>query len=74
MARPFKQRESYLSDAAFLNRCAQAVENDNRRPLKWKQEVINHLKAASILMLNAPEVETEAKPKGDTTDGHKTRS
>lgn len=53
--RPFKQRRSYVNDAAFINRITLAVENDDSRPVKWRNELIAKLKEASIMMLQAPQ-------------------
>lgn len=55
MARNFRPRVSYTADAGFLNRLCRAVEEDKTRPATWKAELLTHLKAASILMINAPE-------------------
>ena len=51
MSRKPKIRISYQSDAAFLVRLAQAVEEDKKRDKKWKKEVLTHLNALTMIFI-----------------------
>ena len=64
MARKVTPRDNYLQDAIVMRRTAEAVQADPRASQFWKDEVVNHLRAAMRLFL-----EREA-PNGQASENH----
>lgn len=52
--RPVKLRASYLNDAGFLNRLAQAIEMDSTRPKAWREQQLTLLRQLITNFTNAP--------------------
>jgi hypothetical protein len=52
--RPVKIRASYLNDAGFLNRLAQAIEMDASRPKAWREAQLSLLRQLITNFTNAP--------------------
>lgn len=65
MPRSVKARVSYHADAAFLARLSIAVEKDEKLTKEKKKEIISHLTAANVLLLQAgveePKKESKSK-------------
>jgi hypothetical protein len=44
MGRKAKKRIHYMADANYLIRICEAIEEDERRSVEWRQEVLPHLR------------------------------
>lgn len=53
MARRVQVRVSYSKDAGYFTRLCEAVEQDTAKSPQWRRELLTHLKAATILMMQA---------------------
>lgn len=51
MGRPVKIRASYVQDAQYLVRIAQAVERDTERSSDWRREALHHLEELTALFM-----------------------
>jgi len=51
MGRKVQIRVSYQQDAGYLTRLSQAVEMDEKRPLKWRREVIMRINEIIVMFL-----------------------
>lgn len=47
-------RVSYTNDANYLFRLVEAIERDDKRPLKWRKEIIAKVQALAIDFTKAP--------------------
>jgi hypothetical protein len=61
MGRNVKIRTSYDHDAQFLLRLKRAIEEDNNRPLAWRQEVMSMLQELIEAFIQAPNPTVEKK-------------
>lgn len=52
-------RVSYTNDANYLFRLVQAIERDDKRPLKWRKKLIEMTQSLALEFTKAPEPKAE---------------
>lgn len=59
MSRDPRVRKDYMKDAQNLLQLTRAIKSDDKRPVEWRNDVIDGLKNLAEKLIKAPSVDTQ---------------